>query len=123
MERKQKPANPPKQNPEAGNATEPQRKEPASPGQYRSGIDQPGAPSKKNPGHANPAHNTPGDTRQDKPGQQEHPQPGQGRSQSYPGIEGRKTRQLKENTKPPTDGSADKHPETLHPKQDSTAKR
>ncbi|MFW7343691.1 hypothetical protein V0R37_19360 [Pollutimonas sp. H1-120] len=97
MTQDQKPKTP-SQDPEQGNEIDPRLKEPASPGQYRSGIDEPGKPSKKNPGHANPAHNTPGHARQDEPGQQDPGQPSQGRTQSYPGIKGPKARALEEDS-------------------------
>ncbi|UYO92335.1 hypothetical protein [Pollutimonas sp. M17] len=87
---------PPPQDAEQGNEIDPRLKEPASPGQYRSGIDGPGESTSKNPGHANPAHNTPGHERQDEPGQHDPGQPSQGQTQSYPGIKGGKARALAE---------------------------
>lgn len=94
MEQDRKPTKPSQQGPEQGNEIDPRLKEPYGPEGYRSGIDDPGAPTKKNPGHANPAHNTPGQMRQDQSGQQDLGQPGQGQTQSYPGIKGPKAREL-----------------------------
>ena len=94
MEQDRKPPKPSQQDPEQGNKTDPRLKEPYGPEGYRSGIDDPGAPTKKNPGHTNPAHNTPGQMRQDESGQQDLGQPGQGQTQSYPGIKGPKAREL-----------------------------
>ncbi len=96
MAHDQKPTNPSQHDPEEGNDMDPRRKEPVSPGQYRSGIDEPGTPTRKNPGHTNPAHNTPGHIRQNQPDQAKLKQPGLEQSQSYPGIMGRKARALKE---------------------------
>jgi hypothetical protein len=98
MTQNHKPEPPSQQDPEKGNDIDPRQKEPASPGQYRSGIDGPGTPSKKNPGHTNPAHNTPGHARQDEPGQQDPGQPGQGRTQSYPGTKGPAAQALQEDS-------------------------
>lgn len=113
MTQNQKPGNPPPQDPEQGNEIDPRLKEPTSPGQYRSGIDGPGAPARKNPGHANPAHNTPGHNRRDEPGQQDPGKPSQGQTQSYPGIKGSKVRALEENgetDKKQAEGAAQKDP-------------
>jgi hypothetical protein len=65
MEEKKDAGSTPKQDPEKGNELNPRLKEPASPGLYLSGMDEPGKPTKKNPGHTNPSHNTPGHVRQD----------------------------------------------------------
>lgn len=58
---------PSRQEPEKGNDVDPRLKEPAGPGLYLSGMDEPGKPSKKNPGHTNPDHNSPGHVRRDAP--------------------------------------------------------
>lgn len=87
---------PAQQDPEKGNDIDPRLKEPAGPGQYRSGMDDPDHPAKSNPGQANPAHNTPGHIRRDQPGQHDQGHPAQKKTQSYPGIMGRKARALKE---------------------------
>jgi len=84
-------------NTDEGDEINPRLETPASPGQYRSGVDDPGNPNKKNPGHTNAAHNTPGHQRKDQPGRQNTAQPGQAQSQSYPGIAGKKARALIEN--------------------------
>ena len=73
-------------------------KETVGPERYQSDVDDPGHPRRKNPGHANPAHNTPGHDRQDVAGQQDAGKPGQGQTQSYPGIQGPKTRALQEDS-------------------------
>ncbi|MGB3288094.1 MAG: hypothetical protein WBA83_02340 [Burkholderiaceae bacterium] len=96
MTKQRKNSNPPRQDPEQGNAVDPRNKEPAGPGQYLSGVDEPGRPSKKNPGQANPAHNTPGQIRRDEPGQHDTGLPEQAQTQSYPGIKGPKTHALEE---------------------------
>lgn len=87
---------PARQDPETGNDVDPGQKEPAGPGRYSSGIDDPDHPTERNPGHANPAHNTPGHVRRDQPGQSDQGHPAQGKTQTYPGIMGRKARALKE---------------------------
>jgi hypothetical protein len=43
-----------------------------------------------------PSHNTPGHTRQDQPGQQDKGTPGQGQTQSYPGIKGPAAHELEQ---------------------------
>src|SRR5690554_4295126 len=96
MQQDQKPAKPSQHNPEEGNATDPRRKEPIGPGGDRAGIDEPGTPARKNPGHANPSHNTPGHTRRDEPRQRDLGRPGQGQTQSYPGIKGPKALDLQQ---------------------------
>lgn len=98
MAQDQKPANTSQQNPEHGNATNPRENDPASRGQKQSGLDLPGNSGKKNPGHANPAHNTPGHIRQNQPGQQDLGHPGQGETQSYPGIKGPKAHELQQDS-------------------------
>jgi hypothetical protein len=113
MTAKQKSDRPAQQNPEQGNEIDPRLKEPASPGQYRSGIDGPGESSKKNPGHTNPAHNTPGHDRQDEPGQQDKGHPGQGQTQSYPGIKGPEAHALQQDSamdKKQAQGDTEKDP-------------
>lgn len=94
MKQDHKPAKPSQQDPEQGNEINPSLKEPYGPAGFRSGMDDPGPPTKKNPGHTNPSHNTPGHVRQDQVGQQEPGEPGQGETQSYPGIKGPKARDL-----------------------------
>lgn len=94
MRQDKKPAQPSQQDPEQGNEVDPRLKEPYGPEGYRSGIDEPGSSSSKNPGQANPAHNTPGRIRQDQPGQHDLGEPGQAQTQSYPGIKGPKAREL-----------------------------
>ena len=98
MDQDKKPVKSSQQNPEQGNEVDPRLKEPYGPEGYRSGIDGPGSPTSNNPGHANPAHNTPGQIRQDQPGQQDVGQPGQGQTQSYPGIKGPETRNLEQDS-------------------------
>lgn len=96
MTQDQKPEHPSQQDPGQGNEIDPRQKEPIGPGGDRGGIDKPGAPTSKNPGHTNPSHNTPGHTRQDQPGQQDKGTPGQGQTQSYPGIKGPATHDLEQ---------------------------
>lgn len=98
MQQDSKPAKPSQQDPEKGNEIDPRQKEPYGPEGYRSGIDDPGSPTSKNPGHTNPSHNTPGHIRQDQPGQQDAGQPGQDQTQSYPGIKGPKARDLQQDS-------------------------
>lgn len=88
MTQDQKSKNPSQQDPEQGNEIDPRQREPVGPGGDRGSMDEPGAPTSKNPGHTNPSHNTPGHTRHDQPGQQDKGTPGQGQTQSYPGIKG-----------------------------------
>ncbi len=96
MKQDQRPGKPSQQDPERGNKIDPRLKEPYGPEGYRSGIDDPGHPTKKNPGHTNPTHNAPGHIRQNQPGQQDPGHPGQGQTQSYPGIKGAKARELQQ---------------------------
>ncbi len=90
---------PSQQDPEKGNEMDPRLKEPYGPAGYRSGLEDPDEPSKQNPGQVNPGHNTPGHARRDQPGQQDIGKPGQGKTQSYPGIMGSKARALREDEK------------------------
>lgn len=101
---------------EQGDDLDARLNEPYGPGQYRSGIESPEQPSKKNPGHTNPAHNTPGHERGDKPQQARQSTAG-GEHASYPGIEGEETRRMKRQSKPPVEPASEKHPETIHPKK------
>jgi hypothetical protein len=87
---------PSQQDPEQGNEIDPRRREPIGPDGERGGIDDLDAPSNKNPGHTNPSHNTPGHVRQDQPGQHDTGEPGQGQTQSYPGIRGPKVKALEQ---------------------------
>jgi len=98
MDQNKKPVKPSQQDPEQGNNVDPRLKEPYGPEGYRSGIDEPGSPTRNNPGHTNPAHNTPGQVRQDQPGQQDLGQPGQAQTQSYPGIKGPEARDLEQDS-------------------------
>lgn len=98
MTHDQKSVNPSQQNPTQGNATNPRENGLAHPGQKQSGLDLPDNSGKKNPGHANPAHNTPGHIRQNQPGQQDPGRPGQGETQSYPGIKGPKAHELQQDS-------------------------
>lgn len=110
---------------EQGDDLDARLNEPYGPGQYRSGIDEPGEPTKKNPGHNNPRHNTPGHDRHDKPVGEETPaatSPGQDQTASYPGLKGPKARELAQNSKPPTEPPSEKHPETI-PSPDKDAGR
>lgn len=101
---------------EQGDDLDARLNEPYGPGQYRSGVESPEQPSKKNPGHTNPAHNTPGHERGDKPSRADD-STSNIESASYPGIPGSETRRMKEESKPPSDTAAGKHPETIHPKK------
>jgi len=117
----QEPKKPTHSEPEQGDDMDARLHEPYGPGQYRSGIDGPGQPTKKNPGHTNPAHNTPSHERGDKPAR---PEPrGQTQPPSYPGIMGPKARELTQKSKPPTEPASEKHPETIHPRQRDPTRR
>jgi len=101
--------------------TEAQRKEPFGPGQYRSGIDEPGEPTKKNAGHTSPQHNTPGLQRHDGPSSAKPPI--RADMGSYPGVMGPKARELTQESKPPTEPASQKHPDTIpSPRDDSKGK-
>ncbi|HEY9280410.1 MAG TPA: hypothetical protein VIP51_10090 [Eoetvoesiella sp.] len=98
MEQDRKSGKPSQRDPEQGNKIDPRLREPYGPEGYRSGIDDRGPATKKNPGHPNPAHNTPGHIRQNQPGQQGPGQPGQSQTQSYPGTQGPKARDLQQDS-------------------------
>jgi len=87
----------------------------SGPGQHPSDVDDTGKPTKRNPGHTNPAHNTPGHERGDKPDRR--PRSAQVQPPSYPGIMGPKARALADQSKPPTEPSSEKHPETIPPRR------
>lgn len=106
---------------EQGDDLDARLNEPYGPGQYRSGIDGPGEPAKKNPGHTNPAHNTPGHERGDRPDRS--PARGEVQPPSYPGIRGPKARRLAETSKPPVEPPSEKRPETIHPQERKEARR
>src|SRR5690606_12027454 len=95
MSNDQKPAKPSQQNPEQDNAINPRLKEPIGPGGDRGGVDEPGSSASKNPGQTNPAHNTPRHVREDHARQHDLGQPGQGQTQSYPGVKGPKAHELR----------------------------
>lgn len=100
---------PSQQNPEPDDKADPSLKEPYGPQGYRSGIDDSGKPTRKNPGHTNPAHHQTGQERSDS--QPAHPQQTKlEQSQEYPGIVGDKARALKKEKKPPPDTTADTGP-------------
>lgn len=99
-----------------GGDKEAREHEPYGPGQYRSGTDGPGEPTKKNPGHTNPAHNTSGQEREDRASPVQDP-PEQAQPPSYPGLVGEKARELKENKESPAAGSVDRHPDTSLPRK------
>lgn len=96
MDQDKKAAKPSQQDPEQGNEVDPRLKEPYGPEGYRSGVDEPGVPTSKNPGQTNPARNTPGKMRQDEPGQQDKGKPGQDQTMSYPGVKGPEALELQE---------------------------
>lgn len=98
---------------EQGDDLKARQNEPYGPGQYRSGIDKPGEPTKKNPGHTNPQHNTPGRERHDKPDAVDDVASDQAGPAHYPGIRGAEAQDLAQHSKPPTEPPSEKHPETI----------
>lgn len=96
MEQNHKPNKLSKQDQKVDNKTDPQIKELYDSGGDSSAIEDPEQLAQANPGQLNPAHNTPGQARKDQPGQQDPGHPGQDQTQSYPGIQGPKARELGE---------------------------